>query len=176
LTLCLVGSNSPVCRRRRHVQILPGKDTAIPRTGSRPASSFSVTERSRLAAPMPLFGRQSNTLSATNSNRNRGWRLCSVQLHASYQINKTFRSYARGHIFDNRYADLWTFSIRRYPQFANGGRGFHGSTFRQTGTAARLLRGLARQKPLKSIVKSRRLSQEAMDGENGPGAAPAPPI
>ena len=47
-------------------------------------------------------------------------------LHASYQINKTFQIYARAdNIFDNRYATYGTFfDTGNVPNFANGGAAF----------------------------------------------------
>ena len=47
-------------------------------------------------------------------------------LHASYQINKTFQIYGRvDNIFDNRYATYGTFfDTGDVPNFANGGAQF----------------------------------------------------
>jgi outer membrane receptor protein involved in Fe transport len=47
-------------------------------------------------------------------------------LHASYQINKTFQIYARAdNILDNRYASYGTFfNIDAIPNLANGGAPF----------------------------------------------------
>jgi len=53
-------------------------------------------------------------------------------LHASYQINKTFQIYARAdNIFDNRYATYGTFFDTGAILISQWRRGFHGSTFRQ---------------------------------------------
>ena len=47
-------------------------------------------------------------------------------LHASYQINKTFQIYGRvDNVFDNRYATFGTFfDTEDLPNFANGGAEF----------------------------------------------------
>ena len=47
-------------------------------------------------------------------------------LHASYQINKTFQVYARAdNVLDNRYATYGTFfDTGAIPNFANGGAPF----------------------------------------------------
>ncbi len=49
-----------------------------------------------------------------------------VNLHASYQINKTFQIYARvDNLFDNRYSTYGTFfETDAVPNFANGGAAF----------------------------------------------------
>jgi outer membrane receptor protein involved in Fe transport len=49
-----------------------------------------------------------------------------LNLHASYQINKTFQIYGRvNNAFDNRYATYGTFFERDdIPNFANGGAPF----------------------------------------------------
>ena len=49
-----------------------------------------------------------------------------MNLHASYQINKTFQIYGRvNNVFDNRYASYGTFfNTTDLPNFANGGAPF----------------------------------------------------
>ena len=67
-----------------------------------------------------------NTLSVTNPIRHRLPSYAVFNLHASYQINKTFQIYARAdNILDNRYASYGTFfNIDAIPNLANGGAPF----------------------------------------------------
>jgi len=68
-----------------------------------------------------------NILSATNPIRPRDCHPHAIfNLHASYQIDKTFQIYARAdNIFDNRYATYGTFfDTGAVPNFANGGAPF----------------------------------------------------
>ena len=94
-------------------------------TASRPASIIRSPTRSRSAAMR--CSSAASILSATNPIRRRGCRGYAVfNLHASYQIDKTFQIYARvDNVFDNRYATYGTFfDTGAVPNFANGGAPF----------------------------------------------------
>jgi len=111
LDTCWSAPNSPFANGDGNVQILPGNRIPGSRaTGSRPASILGHRRVQRLARCAVC--RQS-ILCRDESKP--GTELASYavfNLHASYQINKTFPDLrARGHIFDNRYATYEPSSI-----------------------------------------------------------------
>ena len=75
-----------------------------------------------------------------------------VNLHASYQINKTYQIYGRvDNVFNNHYATYATFfDTTALPNFNTGNR-LHQSGFAQPGAAVRLCRpegDVLRQSPV----------------------------
>ena len=122
-----LNSRQPVRRCRRQY---PGP-AGQPNSGDSPQPG---QVRHRLLGHRRLQGRRrcavrqpASILSATNPTRRRGCPAYSVfNLHASYQINKTFQIYGRvDNIFDNRYATYGTFfETDDVPNFANGGAEF----------------------------------------------------
>jgi outer membrane receptor protein involved in Fe transport len=121
-----VGSNSPFADVNGNVQILPGnRIPAIPRNRIKAGFDYSVTDAFKVGGDALFVGSQY----FVGDESNQAQRLSSYavfNLHASYQINKTFQVYARAdNIFDNRYATHGTFfDTGAVPNFANGGVAF----------------------------------------------------
>ena len=126
LDTLLVGSNSPFADGNGNVQILPGNRVpAIPRNRVKAGIDFSVTDAFKVGGDALFVGSQY----FVGDESNQAQRLASYavfNLHASYQINKTFQIYARAdNIFDNRYATHGTFfDTGAIPNLANGGADF----------------------------------------------------
>jgi len=121
-----VGSNSPFADTNGNVQILPGNRVpAIPRNRVKAGIDYSVTDAFKVGGDALFVGSQY----FVGDESNQAQRLASYavfNLHASYQINKTFQIYARAdNIFDNRYATYGTFfDTGAIPNLANGGADF----------------------------------------------------
>jgi outer membrane receptor protein involved in Fe transport len=121
-----VGSNSPFADTNGNVQILPGNRVpAIPRNRVKAGIDYSVTDALKVGGDALFVGSQY----FVGDESNQAQRLASYavfNLHASYQINKTFQIYARAdNIFDNRYATYGTFfDTGAIPNLANGGAAF----------------------------------------------------
>jgi outer membrane receptor protein involved in Fe transport len=121
-----VGSNSPFADANGNVQILPGnRIPAVPRNRIKAGIDYSVTDAFKVGGDALFVGSQY----FVGDESNQAQRLPSYavfNLHASYQINKTFQVYARAdNIFDNRYATYGTFfNIGAVPNFSNGGAPF----------------------------------------------------
>jgi outer membrane receptor protein involved in Fe transport len=121
-----VGTNSPFADADGNVQILPGnRIPAIPRNRIKAGIDYSVTDAFKVGGDMLFVDGQY----FVGDESNQAQRLPSYtvfNLHASYQINKTFQVYARAdNIFDNRYASYGTFfDTGAIPNFANGGAPF----------------------------------------------------
>ena len=121
-----VGSNSPFADANGNVQIVPGnRIPAIPRNRIKAGFDYSVTDAFKVGGDALFVGSQY----FVGDESNQAQRLPSYavfNLHASYQINKTFQIYARAdNIFDNRYATYGTFfDTTAVPNFANGGAPF----------------------------------------------------
>src|ERR1700730_7917155 len=118
-----VGSNSPFADANGQVQIVPGnRIPAIPRNRIKAGIDYSVTEAFKVGGDALFISDQF----FVGDESNQAPRLPSYavfNLHASYQIDRTFQIYARAdNIFDNRYATYGTFfNIGSIPNFANGG-------------------------------------------------------
>jgi outer membrane receptor protein involved in Fe transport len=121
-----VGSNSPFADADGNVQILPGnRIPAIPRNRVKFGIDYSITDAFKIGGDALFVDSQY----FVGDESNQAQRLPSYavfNLHASYQINKTFQVYARAdNIFDNRYATYGTFfNTGDVPNFANGGAAF----------------------------------------------------
>lgn len=121
-----VGSNSPFADVDGNVQILPGnRIPAIPRNRIKAGIDYSVTDAFKVGGDALFVSSQY----FVGDDSNQAQKLPSYavfNLHASYQINKTFQLYARAdNIFDNRYATYGTFfDTTAIPNFANGGAPF----------------------------------------------------
>ncbi len=117
--------SSTLCRSA-NVQILPGnRIPAIPRNRIKAGIDYSVTEAFKVGGDALFVSSQY----FVGDESNQAQRLPSYavfNLHASYQINKTFQIYARAdNVFDNRYATYGTFfNTGAVPNFANGGTPF----------------------------------------------------
>jgi outer membrane receptor protein involved in Fe transport len=121
-----VGSNSPFADVNGNVQILPGnRIPAIPRNRIKAGIDYSLTDAFKVGGDALFVSSQY----FVGDESNQAPRLSSYavfNLHASYQIDKTFQVYARAdNIFDNRYATYGTFfNTTAVPNFANGGAPF----------------------------------------------------
>jgi outer membrane receptor protein involved in Fe transport len=121
-----VGSNSPFVDVNGNVQIRPGnRIPAIPRDRVKAGIDYSVSEAFKIGGDALFVGSQY----FVGDESNQAQRLPAYavfNLHASYQIDKTFQVYARAdNIFDNRYATYGTFfNTGAVPNFANGGAPF----------------------------------------------------
>src|SRR5205807_115517 len=121
-----VGSNSPFADVNGNVQILPGnRIPAIPRNRIKAGIDYSVTDAFKVGGDALFVGSQY----FVGDDSNQAQRLPAYavfNLHASYQISKTFQIYARAdNIFDNRYATYGRFfNTGTVPNFANGGAPF----------------------------------------------------
>ena len=138
-----VGSNSPFADADGNIQILPGNQIpAIPRNRIKAGIDYSITDAFKVGGDALFVSSQY----FVGDESNQAPRLPSYavfNLHASYQINKTFQIYGRvDNVFDNRYATYGTFfDTDRRAQFRQWRRAVHGSAFGQPGAAARLLCG-----------------------------------
>ena len=121
-----LGSNSPFADANGNVQVLPGnRIPRVPRNLFKAGIDYSVTDAFKVGGDMLLVGSQY----FVGDESNQAQRLPSYavfNLHASYQINKTFQVYARAdNIFDSRYSTYGTFfNTAAVPNFANGGAPF----------------------------------------------------
>jgi outer membrane receptor protein involved in Fe transport len=121
-----LGSNSPFADANGNIQVSPGNQLPrVPRHLFKAGVDFSVTDAVKVGGDMLFVGSQ--YFVGDDSNQAQKLPSYSVfNLHASYQINKTFQVYARAdNIFDNRYATYGTFfDTSAVPNFANGGAPF----------------------------------------------------
>jgi outer membrane receptor protein involved in Fe transport len=121
-----VGSNSPFADANGNVQILPGNVIpAIPRNRIKASVDYWVTDKFKVGgdalwvSSQYFVGDESNQAPQLPS-------YAVFNLHASYQITKTFQVYARlDNLLDNRYATYGTFfQTDAVPNLANGGAPF----------------------------------------------------
>lgn len=121
-----VGSNSPFADANGNIQIVPGDQIpAVPRHRIKAGIDYSITDAFKVGGDA-LFV---NSQYLVGDESNQGKKLPSYtvfNLHASYQINKTFQLYGRiDNLFDNRYATYGTFfDTTAVPNFTNGGAAF----------------------------------------------------
>jgi outer membrane receptor protein involved in Fe transport len=121
-----VGSNSPFADANGNVQILPGNQIpAVPRHRIKAGFDYAITDALKVGADALFVSSQY----FVGDDSNQAAKLPSYavfNVHASYQINKTFQIYGRiDNIFDNRYATYGTFfDTTAVPDFANGGAPF----------------------------------------------------
>jgi outer membrane receptor protein involved in Fe transport len=121
-----VGSNSPFADTDGNVQILPGnRIPAIPRNRIKAGFDYLVTDKFKIGGDA-LFVSDQYFVGDDSNQAKRLPSYAVFNLHASYQINKTFQIYARAdNVFDNRYATYGTFfDTGAVPNFANGGAPF----------------------------------------------------
>ena len=120
-----VGSNSPFAVNG-NVQIVPGnRIPAIPRNRIKAGIDYAVTDAFKVGGDALFISSQY----FVGDESNQAQKLPSYavfNLHASYQIIKTFQVYARAdNVLDNRYATYGTFfDTGAIPNFANGGAPF----------------------------------------------------
>ncbi len=108
------------------IQVVPGnRIPAIPRNRVKLGVDYSITDAFKVGGDALFVASQYFAGDESNqAARLPGYTV--FNLHASYQINKTFQIYGRiDNIFDNRYATFGTFFERDdIPNFANGGAEF----------------------------------------------------
>lgn len=108
------------------IQVLPGnRIPAIPRNRVKLGVDYSVTDAFKVGGDALFVGSQYFVGDESNqAARLPGYSV--FNLHASYQINKTFQIYGRvDNILDNRYATYGTFfDTTDVPNFTNGGAQF----------------------------------------------------
>ncbi len=121
-----VGSNSPFADSNGNVQITPGNQIpAIPRHRIKAGFDYSITDAFKVGGDAVFVSSQ--YLVGDESNQAPKLPPYAVfNLHASYQIDKTYQIYGRvDNVFDNRYATYGTFfDTTAVPNFANGGNPF----------------------------------------------------
>jgi outer membrane receptor protein involved in Fe transport len=121
-----VGSNSPFADADGNVQIVPGNQIpAIPRHRIKAGIDYAITDAIKVGGDALFVSSQ--YLVGDDSNQAQKLPSYAVfNVHASYQINKTFQIYGRvDNVFDNRYATYGTFfDTGALPNFANGGAPF----------------------------------------------------
>ena len=108
------------------IQVLPGnRIPAIPRNRVKFGWDYSVTDAFKVGGDALLVGSQYFVGDESNqAARLPGYQVFNV--HASYQINKTYQIYGRiDNLLDNHYATYGTFfNTGDLPNFANGGAEF----------------------------------------------------
>jgi outer membrane receptor protein involved in Fe transport len=121
-----VGSNSPFADAIGNIQIVPGNQIpAIPRHRVKAGIDYAITDAIKLGGDVLFVSSQY----LVGDESNQAPKLPSyavLNVHASYQIDKTFQVYGRvDNVFDNRYATYGTFfNTTALPNFANGGAPF----------------------------------------------------
>ncbi len=121
-----VGSNSPFADANGNIQISPGNQIpAVPRHRIKAGVDYAITDALKVGGDAIFVSSQY----FVGDESNQAQKLPSYtvfNLHASYQINKTFQVYGRiDNLFDNRYATYGTFfDTTRLPNFTNGGAAF----------------------------------------------------
>ncbi len=121
-----VGSNSPFADQNGNIQVAPGdKIPAIPRHRIKLGVDYSITNAVKVGGDMLYVGSQY----FVRDESNQAPKLppyTVFNLHASYDINKSFQIYGRiDNLLDNRYATYGTFfDTTKLPDFVNGGVGF----------------------------------------------------
>src|SRR6476620_2883262 len=109
-----------------NIQVLPGnRIPAVPRNRLKFGVDYSITDAFKVGGDALFVASQYFAGDESNqAARLPGYSVFNV--HASYQINKTYQIYGRvDNIFDNRYATHGTFfNTGDVPNFANGGAPF----------------------------------------------------
>jgi outer membrane receptor protein involved in Fe transport len=121
-----LNSRSPFADEDGNIQVVPGnRIPAIPRNRVKFGWDYSVTDAFKVGGDALFVASQ--YFAGDDSNqaaRLPGYSVLNV--HASYQINKTYQLYGRiDNLMDNRYATYGTFfNTGDVPNFANGGAPF----------------------------------------------------
>ena len=126
LSTTVAGAGSPFADDDGNIQVQPGnRIPAVPRNRVKFGIDYSVTDAFKVGGDALFVASQYFAGDESNQAvRLPGYSVFNV--HASYQINKTYQIYGRvDNIFDNRYATYGTFFERGdVPNFANGGAEF----------------------------------------------------
>jgi outer membrane receptor protein involved in Fe transport len=121
-----IASHSPFRDANDNIQILPGNQVpAVPRHRVKAGFDYWITDAFKVGADATFVSSQY----FVGDESNRAPKLASyavANVHASYQINKTFQIYGRiDNFFDNRFATYGQFfEIGEVPNFTNGGADF----------------------------------------------------
>ena len=138
-----LNSRSPFADADGNIQVVPGnRIPSIPRNRVKFGIDYSITDAFKVGGDALFVASQYFAGDESNqAARLPGYSVFNV--HASYQINKTFQLYGRvDNILDNRYSTYGTFfDTERRTEFRQWRRGLHRSSHGQPGAAARLLRG-----------------------------------
>jgi outer membrane receptor protein involved in Fe transport len=121
-----LGSNSPFADANGNIQVMPGDQIpAIPRHRVKLSADYNVTDAFKVGGDVLYVSSQYFVGDESNqAPKLPGYAV--VNLHASYQIDKTYQVYVRAdNIFNNYYASYGTFfDTTALPNFANGGAAF----------------------------------------------------
>jgi outer membrane receptor protein involved in Fe transport len=121
-----LGSNSPFADANGNIQVLPGDQIpAVPRHRIKLGFDYNVTDAFKIGGDLLYVSSQ--YFAGDDSNQAAQLPAYTVvNLHASYQIDKTYQVYVRAdNIFNNFYASYGTFfDTTALPNFANGGAAF----------------------------------------------------
>jgi outer membrane receptor protein involved in Fe transport len=121
-----LGSNSPFADANGNIQVLPGDQIpAVPRHRIKLGFDYNVTDAFKIGGDLLYVSSQ--YFAGDESNQAPQLPAYTVvNLHASYQIDKTYQVYVRAdNIFNNFYASYGTFfDTTALPNFANGGAAF----------------------------------------------------
>jgi outer membrane receptor protein involved in Fe transport len=122
LTALQLASNSPFTDANGRIQVLPGNQIpAVPRHRIKAGIDYSITDKLKVGGDALFVGSQ--YFVGDGSNQAPKLPAYTVfNLHASYQIDKTFQIYGRvDNLFDNRYATHGTFfDTGAIPNLSNG--------------------------------------------------------
>ena len=121
-----LGSRSPFADGDGNIQVLPGnRIPSVPRNRVKLGIDYSITDAFKVGGDALFVASQYYAGDESNqAARLPGYSV--FNLHASYQIDKTFQLYGRvDNIFDNRYATHGAFfNTGDVPNYANGGAAF----------------------------------------------------
>jgi outer membrane receptor protein involved in Fe transport len=127
LDAMVLGSpNSPFADSDGNIQVLPGDQIpGIPRHRIKVGFDYAISDAFKVGAD-GLFVSSQYFVGDGSNQFPKLPSYAVMNLHASYQINKTFQIYGRvNNVFDNRYASYGTFfNTTDLPNFANGGAPF----------------------------------------------------
>jgi iron complex outermembrane receptor protein len=121
-----LGSNSPFADANGNIQVSPGNIIpAIPRHRIKASFDYAVTDAFKVGGDALYVSSQYFVGDESNQFQQLpGYAV--FNLHASYQIDKTYQVYGRiDNVFNNQYATYGTFfDTTQVPNFANGGAPF----------------------------------------------------
>jgi len=126
LNSLMLGSNSPFANANGNIQVSPGDLLPeIPRHRVKLGVDYNVTDAFKVGGDLLYVSSQYFVGDESNqAPQLPGYAV--VNVHASYQINKTYQVYVRAdNIFNNIYASYGTFfDTTALPNFHNGGAAF----------------------------------------------------
>lgn len=121
-----LGSNSPFADANGNIQVSPGNQIpAIPRHRVKLGVDYTMTDALKVGADMVYISSQYFVGDASNqASRLPGYAV--VNLHGSYQIDRTWQVYGRiDNLLNNHYATYGTFfDTGQLPNYAAGGAAF----------------------------------------------------